>query len=257
VARAPGGDRVSGFSVLVVGSELLSGKRRDGHLAFAIDALAARGLEVEQASFVGDDPPRITRALARAREDGDVLFSFGGIGATPDDHTRQCAADAAGVALVRHAQAAALIEERFGEGAYPQRILMAHLPEGATLIPNPVNRIAGFSLGHLHFVPGFPQMAWPMIEWVLDRHYAHRHGAGAVETLTTLPGVSEGQLIDVMTRFVAAHPGVRLSCLPHMDGDYRETELGVRGDGDEVAAAVRWLRCELDAASLPWSEGGR
>ena len=135
------------------------------------------------------------------------MFSFGGIGATPDDHTRACAADAAGVALKRHDEAAAIIEERFGDDAYPQRIHMAHLPEGATLIPNPVNRIAGFSLGHVHFVPGFPQMGWPMMEWVLDTHYAELGAAEApVETLLLLPGVSEGQLIDIMQTIVDGHP---------------------------------------------------
>ncbi len=69
----------------------------------------------------------------------DAVFVFGGIGATPDDHTRQCAADAAGLALVRHPRGAAIIEKRFGREAYPQRIHMAHLPSGCALIPNPVN----------------------------------------------------------------------------------------------------------------------
>ena len=244
-------------AALVIGSELLTGKRRDGHVDFLIGALAARGLELAHAQVIGDDPARITRALRRAHDDGDVLFTFGGIGATPDDHTRQCAADAAGVALARHPEAAAVIEERFGADAYPRRIHMAHLPEGAALIPNPVNRIAGFSVGDLHFVPGFPQMAWPMVEWVLDGRYAHLRRSADVEVLLTLPGVSEGQLMDVMQRFVAAWPAVRLSCLPHMDGDYRETELGVRGEAGEAAQAARWLRAALAAAGLAFREGGR
>ena len=150
-----------------------------------------------------------------------------------------------------------MIEQRFGADAYPRRIQMAHLPEGAALIPNPVNRIAGFSVGDLHFVPGFPQMAWPMVEWVLDGRYAHLRRSADVEVLLTLPGVSEGQLMDVMQRFVAAWPAVRLSCLPHMDGDYRETELGVRGEAGEAAAAARWLREALAAAGLAFREGGR
>jgi len=248
---------VKAFAALVIGSELLTAKRRDGHVDWLVGALAARGLELAHVQVLGDDPLRITRTLGRAREDGDVLFSFGGIGATPDDHTRRCAADAAGVALVRHPEAAAVIEERFGAGAYPRRILMAHLPEGATLIPNPVNRIAGFSVGDLHFVPGFPQMAWPMVEWVLEGRYAYLKRAADVEVLLTLPGTSEGQLMDVMQRFVAAYPSLRLSCLPHMDGDYRETELGVRGEAAAVADAARWLRAALADAGLGFVEGGR
>ena len=161
------------------------------------------------------------------------------------------------MALEPHPEAVAIIEGRFGADAYPRRIQMAHLPAGATLIPNPVNRIAGFSLGDLHFVPGFPQMAWPMVEWVLDRRYTDPSREGKVEMLLTLPGVSEGQLMDVMQRFVERHEAVRLSCLPHMDGDYRETELGVRGEAGEAADAARWLREALAAAGLAFREGGR
>jgi len=135
---------------------------------------------------------------------------------------------------------------------------MAYLPPGARLIPNPVNRIAGFSVGDVHFVPGFPQMAWPMLEWVLDERYPHlQRPDGVAERLLTLPGVSEGQLMRVMQHFVECHPDVRLSCLPHMDGDYRETELGVRGERDGVDLAWAWLCEALDEAGFKWTEGGR
>ena len=248
---------VAHFGLVIVGSELLTGKRRDGHMARAIEALAARGLDVAWVTYVGDDPARLTACLRTAMAADDVVFSFGGIGATPDDHTRACAAEAAGVPLERHPQAAAIIEERFGAGAYPQRIHMAHLPHGAVLIPNPVNRIAGFSLGDLHFVPGFPQMAWPMMEWVLDEHYAHLHGAeDRRELLYRLPNVSEGQLIEVMQAFVARYPDLQFSCLPHMDGDYRETELGVRGETQAVTAAGTWLGEALTGAGFEWTHGG-
>jgi len=106
-----------GFEIIVIGSELLSGKRRDGHLEFTIKALARRGLELDRATYLGDDPQRLTAALGEAMTGGHVVFSFGGIGATPDDHTRECAAQAAGVSLDRHPQAAAIIEDRFGADA--------------------------------------------------------------------------------------------------------------------------------------------
>ncbi len=240
-------DKSATFGLTVIGSELLLGKRRDGHFAYAVEALARRGLELGWCQYLADDPERITAALRRSMEDGDVVFCFGGIGATPDDHTRACAAAAAGVSLLRHPEAAAVIESRFGEDAYPQRIHMAHLPEGCTLIPNPVNQIAGFSIGDHHFVPGFPQMGWPMLEWVLDNHYAGiaPHDR-AVEHLLTLPGTSEGQIIHIMQDLVARFPGVRLSCLPHMDGEYRETELGIRGRRADVDQAAAWLDATLD-----------
>ncbi len=240
------GDEVN-FGLMVIGSELLLGKRPDSHFAHAVDALARRGLELSWCHYLGDHPPRITAALKRSMEDGDVVFCFGGIGATPDDHTRACAAKAAGVALLRHPEAAAIIEGRFGKDAYPQRIHMAHLPQGSVLIPNPVNQIAGFSLGDHHFVPGFPQMGWPMMEWVLDHRYPNvARSDRPVERLLTLPGTSEGQIIHIMQDLVARFPKVQLSCLPHMDGDYRETELGIRGQQLDVEEAAEWLDATLE-----------
>jgi molybdopterin-biosynthesis enzyme MoeA-like protein len=241
------------IGLIIIGTELLTGKRRDGHFAHAVEALARRALMLDWCRYVGDDAQAITRELRFAMNDDAIVFCFGGIGATPDDHTRASAARAAGVELVRHPQAAAIIEARFGEAAYPQRIQMADLPQGCTLIPNPINQIAGFSLGRLHFVPGFPQMAWPMMEWVLDNHHPELHGREApVEVLVTLPGTSEGQLIGIMQKLVARFPHVDLSCLPHMSGDYRETELGVRGPAAAVEVAAMWLTTELDRAGLHW-----
>ena len=74
------------FGALIIGDELLVGKRQDKHLGFVIGALAARGLRLAWAEYQGDDPARLTATLRRTFASGDVVFSFGGIGATPDDH---------------------------------------------------------------------------------------------------------------------------------------------------------------------------
>ena len=239
------------IGLIIIGSELLSGRRQDGHMAHAIELLDARGLNLAWSTYLEDDPQRITAALRSTMGSPDWVFCFGGIGATPDDHTRQAAADAAGLPLECHAEAAAVIEQRFGAKAHPQRIRMAHLPQGCRLIPNPVNQIAGFSLNHHHFLPGFPQMAWPMMNWVLEEHYADAFGQPAVERILRLPGITEGLLIGVMEDFVRRYPDLKLSCLPHMEEDYRETELGVRGPGEATEMALAWLREALETEGFP------
>ena len=161
--------------LVLIGDELLSGKRTDKHMPKAIELLAARGMELSWARMVGDDAQVLEQTLRETLAGPDIVFSFGGIGATPDDRTRQCAAAAAGVELEFNAEGRRILEERFGEDAYPKRIHMVEWPVGARVIPNPVNRVPGFSFGDHHFVPGFPNMAWPMIEWVLDMHYRHLH----------------------------------------------------------------------------------
>jgi molybdopterin-biosynthesis enzyme MoeA-like protein len=173
------------IGLIIIGDEILSGKRRDQHFPKVVELLGERGLQLAWAEFVGDDPERITATLKRSFASNDIVFSCGGIGATPDDHTRQCAAAALGRPLVMHPEGRANIEQRIRESALEagrapdleapdnqQRLKMAEFPAGAALIPNPYNRIAGFSVARHHFVPGFPVMAWPMIAWVLDTHYA-------------------------------------------------------------------------------------
>ena len=105
------------FGLLIIGDEILSGKRADKHVPKVIELLAARGLSLSWVRYVGDDPRRITSDLNDALASGDIVFSCGGIGATPDDHTRQCAARALGVPLALHPIARDLIFERMRDVA--------------------------------------------------------------------------------------------------------------------------------------------
>ncbi|TAG35413.1 MAG: competence/damage-inducible protein A [Polaromonas sp.] len=291
------------FGIIIIGDEILSGKRADKHLPKAIELLKARGLALSYADYVGDDPARITATLARAfaaaRASGDVVFSCGGIGATPDDHTRQCAAAALGVELALHPEAKALIISRMQDVAKEQgvafepdrpdnihRLDMGVFPMGAQIIPNPYNKIPGFSCfverdvpptqqgpqdwlrqtagaaapsggrelhavnerGGLHFLPGFPVMAWPMIEWVLDTHYPHLHQTSAyIEKSIIVFGSMEATLTPLMVDIEASHPGIKVFSLPSVDhATYgRHIELGVKGAPDAVALAYAALLAGL------------
>ncbi len=241
------------FGALIIGDEILSGRREDKHLAQLIRILSARGLELAWCRYLGDDAALITESLRDTFARGDIVFSFGGIGATPDDLTRQCAADAAGVPLLRHTEALALILEKFGDAAYPKRVLMADFPAGAEIIPNPWNRIPGFSLREHYFLPGFPQMAWPMAEWVLDTKYARLFAPGAREerSLVVL-GAMESQLIDLMNEVLRAHPGIKVFSLPSAGA--KRIELGVKGAPADAAQAMARIRESIRALGFSWEE---
>jgi molybdopterin-biosynthesis enzyme MoeA-like protein len=239
------------IGVLIIGDEILSGKRQDKHLAHVIDALRARGLELAWAHYVGDDRARITALLRESFARADLVWSFGGIGATPDDHTRQAAAAALRVALVRHPDAVREIEAQFGAQAYPHRVLMAEFPAGARIIPNPVNRVPGFALADHHFLPGFPQMAWPMLDWVLANWYPALARRPSVERAIVVHGAGESQLLPLMDECVARHPRVKLFSLPSFLPDgARRLELGVRGDPEEADSALGHLRAGVEAAGF-------
>jgi molybdopterin-biosynthesis enzyme MoeA-like protein len=245
------------FGAFVIGDEILVGKRQDKHLSFLIEALAKRGLRLSWAHYLGDDPERLTQALRLSLASRDVVFSFGGIGATPDDHTRQCAAAAAGIGLQLHPDAEREIRARFGGEATPQRLRMGEFPEGSAIIPNPVNRVPGFSLGDHHFMPGFPQMAWPMTEWVLDTRYRPLFDRDRwSEESMLVYEAGESQLIGAMELVGRRYPAVKVFSLPSMgsDGSRRHVELGVRGDPTQVGAAAEALRQAVRAAGFPFSD---
>ena len=243
------------FGAIIIGDEIMSGKRQDKHMAQIIATLSERGLELAWCQYLADEPDLITATLRRTLATEDVVFSFGGIGATPDDHTRQCAAGAAGVALELHPGAEAEIRARFGADLTPQRLMMGEFPRASRIIPNPYNRIPGFSLRHHHFLPGFPQMAWPMMAWVLDNWYAHLHAAGRItESAIVVRGAGESQLIDLMNACLARFPGIKVFSLPHMSEADRYIELGVRGEADRIAAAITELKSGVTALGFRWSE---
>jgi molybdopterin-biosynthesis enzyme MoeA-like protein len=243
------------FGAFIIGDELLVGKRQDKHLPFVIEALAKRGLRLSWAHYLGDQPERITAALRQSLQSKDVVFSFGGIGATPDDHTRQCAAAALGVGLKIHPDAEREIRGRFGGEVTPQRLQMGEFPDGCAIIPNPVNRIPGFSVREHHFVPGFPQMAWPMVEWVLDTKYGKLFNRDRwAEASILVYEAGESQLIPTMQAVEAGFQGIKVFSLPSMgqDGSRIHVELGVRGDPAQVEPAMQKLRQMVGAAGFPY-----
>jgi len=234
------------FGTIIIGSEILTGKRHDKHLTHVIQAIAQRGRELAWATILVDEPSLIVDALRRSFGSSDVVFCFGGIGATPDDYTRQCAADALAVPLLRHPDAVAEIEAQYGTRAYPNRILMADLPQGSRIIPNPQNRVPGFSYHQHHFFPGFPSMAWPMLEWVLNKEYGTLPNSEfPIERNLIAYAVRESELLDVMQAFVTQFPTVQFSSLPCIDTAEPHIEFGARGTYADVVNAIEYLRRAL------------
>lgn len=259
-------DPLPRFGLVVVGDEILSGKREDKHFATVIRLLAARGLALSWAEYAGDDRGHLTALFCRTFASGDVVLSCGGIGSTPDDHTRQAAAAALGLPCMLHSEARALIAQRCADMAregrgsadmdHPenrQRLKMGEFPEGASIIPNPFNRIPGFSIRDHWFVPGFPVMAWPMIEWILDTHYApHFHRRPVAERSLLVFETPESALVPLMEAVERDFSGVKAFSLPSIGDGHdgrparRHVELGVKGEGAQVEPAFAMLQLGIE-----------
>lgn len=250
------------IGLLIIGDEILSGKRADRHLPKVIQILQARGLQLGWAHYLGDEPERIVATLRQTFSSGDIVFSCGGIGSTPDDHTRRCAALALGVPLALHPFARERILERIAamaqEAGKPvdlnasdnlNRMKMGEFPQGANAIPNTFNGIPGFSCGTHYFVPGFPEMAWSMIEWALDTYHADLfHRSQYTEKSVFVYGVMESMLTPLMESIEADFPLVKTFSLPKVrSGASRAcVELGVKGEPAQTAKAFEqvlgWMR---------------
>ncbi|MRX11083.1 competence/damage-inducible protein A [Pseudoduganella sp. FT25W] len=249
------------IGLIIIGDEILSGRRVDQHFPKVVQMLAARGLQLTWAEVLPDDPARITATLKRTFATDDIVLCCGGIGATPDDHTRQAAADALGLPLVLHEQGKLNIQQRIVQMAQEagqvadlnsaenlHRLKMAEFAEGAALIPNPYNNIAGFALHKHYFVPGFPVMAWPMLEWVLDNHYADLFNREPrLEQSVLVYEAAESALTPLMVALENQYPRVKVFSLPSV-GDAntrRHIELGVKGEPVQTATAFIQLCDEL------------
>lgn len=247
------------FGAVIIGDEILSGKRQDKHFAKIAELLGVRGLRLSWVEYLGDDRQRLAATFKRTMASGDVVFSCGGIGNTPDDHTRQAVAAALGVGLELHPEAFEELKRRFaGEEITDQRKLLVTFPAGVRMIPNPFNRIAGFMANDHYFVPGFPQMAHPMIEWALDTFYKAEFQpvTDTVEKayLLTGPAAYESALLDLMERIVADYPTLRLFSLPSLVGKERKhLELGVEGAPALVDKAMADIRAEVERRGISWS----
>jgi molybdopterin-biosynthesis enzyme MoeA-like protein len=240
---------------VIIGDEIMRGKRQDKHFAKLGELLRApgRGLQLSWALYLGDERPRLVEAFRCTLATTDVVFSFGGIGVTPDDHTRQAAALAAGVPLELNPDAEREIRARMaemGQPVTPARLELGTVPQGSRIIPNPFNRIPGFSFGDHHFLPGFPQMSWPMAAWVLDTYYRDdfRQEVESEASMLVWEGL-EGVMLDLMHQVEADFPGVTVFSLPTLGSENvrHHIELGVRGMPALVAPAFAALQAGVVA----------
>lgn len=212
------------FYAVIIGSEILNGRREDKHFTFIRDALIRRGHSLFSTFIIKDDVELIRSIFTLIKNDPNgVLFSFGGIGSTPDDLTRAIAGDvfSDGV-LISHEQFTRDIVERFGDQAYPYRINMAQLPKQAELLHNVINNMSGFSLENCYFfMPGFPEMSHPMVEEALERFYPK---GSATYRKTLIAQTSENTLIEVMEKL---SPDVDFSSLPMINSGAPTVEISI------------------------------
>jgi len=230
------------FFVLIIGTEILNRRRTDAHFDFVTQALANKGHKLTGSFIIEDDPALIVQTIKFiASQPNPVLFSFGGIGSTPDDYTRKCAAIALKDGqLPVHEEAKKIIETKLGENAYPHPIKMAELPRGAKLLHNPVNKMPAFSLNERYFfMPGFPEMSHPMVDEILGKLIPNKKDQYRY-TLTAL--CKENIFIEVMEKMPK---NIEFSSLPKLYSDGWKVTISVASDNEKAAKEAFALYIEI------------
>ncbi|MDM5271058.1 molybdopterin-binding protein [Sulfurovum sp. zt1-1] len=220
------------FFVLIIGTEILNKRRRDKHFDYVTSSLTKRGYKLTGSFIIEDDPALIVQSIKFiASQPNPVLLSFGGIGSTPDDHTRKCAAIALrDGTLPVHEEAKQIIIDQLGEKAYPYSVRMAELPKGSKLMDNPVNKMPAFSLDERYFfMPGFPEMSHPMVEEILNRLIPNKQTYFR-HTLTA--SCKENLFIEVMEKMPKE---VEFSSLPKLYSDGWKVSISVASYDETMA----------------------
>ncbi|MFH1489085.1 MAG: molybdopterin-binding protein, partial [Pseudomonadota bacterium] len=244
--------RPSGFGLIIIGTEILDGRIQDRHFENTTKSLKAHNHPLKYSMILTDEAQLILEKLKWAMSRPEPFICCGGIGSTPDDCTRQCAARAAGVPLEFHEEGLKILKRRIGWEVTEARMRLVEFPKGARLVPNPVNQIPGFSIANGHFLPGFPSMAEPMTEWVLETYY--ERGEVRVRRTLVLPGAREADLVPLMEAFIALHPDLSFSSLPKFVKGGTEVDLGINGPPKDVEAGFRDLTAELEKMGQKWEE---
>ncbi|KQB95136.1 molybdopterin-binding protein [Loktanella sp. 1ANDIMAR09] len=220
-------------AMLVIGDEILSGRTRDANMHYLAGQLTERGIDLKEVRVVSDDRDAIIAAVKALSSDYAHVFTSGGIGPTHDDITADCIAAAFGAHIDVRADARALLQahyDRSGQELNAARLRMARIPDGATLIDNPVSTAPGFSLGNVHVMAGVPSVFKAMVASILPT----LTGGAPLLSRTLQLFKGEGDLAGPLGAFAQDYPDLSVGSYPFQKDGVYGSNIVVRGS-DAVA----------------------
>jgi molybdenum cofactor synthesis domain-containing protein len=240
-------DRVTA-AVMIIGDEILSGRTQDTNLNAIAKYLGEHGVDLAEARVVGDLKDEIIAALNALRARYDYVLTTGGIGPTHDDITADCVAEAFGLPLYEHPEIMAMLSARWQGEVTPARRRMARVPEGGSLVKNPVGGPPGFQIGNVFVMAGVPQVMRGMLE---DVGWRLKGGQVKLSRNVRVDGSGEGVIAEPLERVALAHPNLTLGSYPFFGPSGYGSSLVLRGhDAAELEATVVELVAALRAAGI-------
>lgn len=212
--------------IITIGDELLYGSIVDTNAAYLGQRLTEIGIEPVWATTVGDDRERIRHALEQAVYRADEVLVTGGLGPTHDDITKDAIAEVTGRKLLFHEEILRQIEEMFSRRGIPMpesNRVQAFVPEGATVLDNPIGTAPGFMLTHeratIFIMPGVPREMVKMTEeQVLPILRKRAGGRVILHRVLKTSGISESGLSEQIADLIAAATEIKVASLPQSTG---------------------------------------
>jgi molybdenum cofactor synthesis domain-containing protein len=239
-------DRIVTACLLIIGNEILSGRTQDANLAFIAKGLNEVGVRLREVRVIPDVAETIIATVNETRAKFDYVFTSGGIGPTHDDITSECVARAFGVRWALNDEARRRLAAGYANPAdlNEARLRMAHIPEGAALIDNPVSRAPGFRIGNVFVMAGVPRIMQAMFDGI--KHSLV--GGAPMLSRTVTSGLPEGVLAKGLEQLQARYPDFDVGSYPYYRRGGFGTSLVVRGtDAARLAAAVEELFAMIKA----------
>ncbi len=232
--------------MLAIGDELLSGRTRDKNIGHLASALTLQGIDLREVRIVADEEDDIVAAVNALRERYDLVFTSGGIGPTHDDITADAIARAFGVKIDHDPRAMKILGEHYEERKMEftsARKRMARIPDGASLIDNPVSKAPGFVIGNVHVMAGVPSVFQAMLENVAKTLPSGQ----AMLSRAVECGFGEGTIGEPLGKIQADHPLTSIGSYPKFDGRNFSTQIVVRGrEETAIEAAAEAVKIMLD-----------
>ncbi|MCR8724855.1 competence/damage-inducible protein A [Frigidibacter sp. ROC022] len=228
-------------AMLVIGDEILSGRTRDANMHHLAQELARAGIDLREVRIVADDEEAIVAAVNALRSRWQTVFTSGGIGPTHDDITADAIARAFGVGIGVRDDARAILAARYekmGTELNEARLRMARIPDGATLIENPVSGAPGFTLGNVHVMAGVPAVFQAMVASVLPGL------TGGTPLISRGLRVErpEGDIAGPLAEIASDYPALSIGSYPFIQQGRYGANIVFRGtDAAEIEAAMARL----------------
>jgi molybdenum cofactor synthesis domain-containing protein len=228
-------EKIITAAIIIIGNEILSGRTQEANMLWLSKELKQMGILLRECAIVRDDEEAIISAVHRLKGENNYVFTSGGIGPTHDDITTETVGKAFKTPVTMHPEAEAILRAYYETDQQTDaRMKMAKIPEGASLIPNPVSAAPGFILENVHVMAGVPRIFQAMFQQIRPT----LTGGPIAKTFSITAFAREGDIAEPLEKLQKAHPQIEIGSYPFLRDDRFGAQVVFTGTDDAELKAI-------------------